>query len=304
VHTVLWITTSLATAVFIAIANIIDSHLLSKKMPSLSAYLLPLGIAQLIIALVVFVIFPFPANPDLKHILAAFGAGLCNAFSLIILLNCLLKGEVSRVIPVTSSYPIFVALLSMPLLGEMLNFGEWLAVILTVAGAVLISLNLDSGGQKTRLQKSFFLLLFAAILSAISSIGYKYALESISFWNTVTINAVCVVAIVLIYSLRKSTLLELKNLSQRTQKLGLIFGNQCLALTGVTLSFIAIANGPVALVSTIMNIRPAFVFVFSLILSRFYPNFINERLDRRTVIIKIMGIVMITGGVVIIGLSG
>jgi uncharacterized membrane protein len=112
------------------------------------------------------------------------------------------------------------------------------------------------------------------------------------------------VAIVLIYSLRKSTLLELKNLSQRTQKLGLIFGNQCLALTGVTLSFIAIANGPVALVSTIMNIRPAFVFVFSLILSRFYPNFINERLDRRTVIIKIMGIVMITGGVVIIGLSG
>ena len=61
-----------------------------------------MGITQLIIALVVFAIFPFPANPDLMHILVAFGAGLCNAFSLIILLNCLQKGEVSRIIPVTS----------------------------------------------------------------------------------------------------------------------------------------------------------------------------------------------------------
>ena len=69
------------------------------------------------------------------------------------------------------------------------------------------------------------------------------------------------------------------------------------------MSFIAIGSGPVALVSTIMNIRPAFVFIFSIIISRFYPGFINERLTKDTIIVKLIGIAMITGGVAIISLS-
>ena len=167
-------------------------------MPSLASFLVPIGFAQFIVALVFFVIFPFPANLDSHAIsFSDFGAGLCNAFALIILLNSLQRGEVSRVIPVASSSPIFVALLSMPLLGEMLNYWQWLAVVLTVSGAVLVSLHHDGGGEKTRLQKSFFLLLFAALLSAISSIGYKYALETMSFWNMFSINEyICVVVVV------------------------------------------------------------------------------------------------------------
>jgi drug/metabolite transporter (DMT)-like permease len=128
--------------------------------------------------------------------------------------------------------------------------------------------------------------------------------KTISFWNTFSINGICCAVVALFFSLRKSTLLELRNLKQRTQKLGLIIGSQSIAALGITLSFIAISTGPVALVSTIMNIRPAFVFLFSLILSRRYPNFINEPLKRSTILIKLIGIVMITGGVVIIGLSG
>jgi hypothetical protein len=60
----------------------------------------------------------------------------------------------------------------------------------------------------------------------------------------------------------------------------------------------------VALVSTIMNIRPAFILIFSLIVSRVFPGFITEHVDRHTIFIKVVGIILITGGVVIIGLSG
>ena len=271
-------------------------------MPSLSSFLVPLAVMQFIIATIFFVVFSFPAGIHLSHLLAAFGAALCNAFSLIIMLNCLQQGEVSRVIPVTSSSPIFVALLSMPLLGELLNYWQWLAVLITVFGAVLVSLHHNGVGQKTRLQKSFFLLLLAALLTAVSSIGYKYALESMSSWNMVSINGIFVVVVVLIFSLRKSTLLELKHLQQRTQTIGLIACSQTVVYIGVTLGFIAIANGPVTLVSTIMNIRPAFVFLFSLILSLRFPNLLNERLDKRTILYKVFGIVLITGGVAIIGL--
>ena len=301
----IWIITSLGTAIVLTIANLTDSHILSKKLPNVSTYLLTMGIFQAISAFVVFAFFPFSEAADITRILAAIGGGLANAFALVILFNCLQKGEVSRVIPVTSSFPIFVALLSMPLLGEMLNLWEWLAVLLTVTGAILVSLQRDGTGRKTRLQKSFLLLLLTAFLFALSNIGFKYAMEknTISFWNTFSINGICCAVVALLFSVRKSTLLDLKNLKQRTQKLGLIIGSQSIAALGITLSFIAISTGPVALVSTIMNIRPAFVFLFSLILSRRYPNIINEPLKRSTVLIKLIGIVMITVGVVIIGLS-
>lgn len=272
-------------------------------MPSLASFLLTIGITQLMIAAVLLGIFTFPENPGVMHILVAIGAGLLNAATLIIMLNSFQKGEVSRVVPVVCSSPIFVALLSMPILREMLNFWEWLAVFMTVVGAVLISLQRDEGAAKTRLQKSFFLLLLAALMAALSSIGYKYALETLSFWNMVSINSIGVAVVALPLSLRKSTFLELKKLKQRTQTMGLIFSNQIIAAVGAAIGFVAFASGPVALVSTIMNIRPVFVFLFSLIISRFYPNFINEKLNRSAIIIKLIGIALITTGVVIISLS-
>ena len=301
--TVLWIITSLATAITISIANIIDSHILSKKL-GLHYYLLIMSAFMIISALIVFAIFPFPAASGFKYILAGIGGGLASGVALVILFNAMQKGEVSRIIPVTSSFPIWVALLSMPLLGEMLNLWQWLAVVLTVAGAVLISLQPGGGGQKTRLQKSFILLLFVALLFSLSNIAYSYAMKTLTFWNTFTINGICAAVVALAFSARKSHFLELKNLEQRNQKIGWVFGNQTIAALGIILSFIALGSGPVALVSTIMNIRPAFILIFSLIVSRVFPGFITEHVDRHTIFIKVVGIVLITGGVAIIGLSG
>jgi drug/metabolite transporter (DMT)-like permease len=304
VHAVLWIITSLATAITISIANIIDSHILSKKL-GLHHYLLIMSAFMVISASIVFVIFPFPEAPGFKYIMAGIGGGLTSGFALVILFNAMQKGEVSRIIPVTSSFPIWVAVLSMPLLGEMLNLWQWMAIVLTVAGAVLISLQRgEGGGQKTRLQKSFILLLFVALLFSLSNIGYSYAMKELTFWNTFTINGICAAVVALAFSARKSHFQELKKLEQRNQKIAWVFGNQTIAALGIILSFIAISSGPVALVSTIMNIRPAFILVFSLIVSRVFPGFITEHVDRRTIIIKVVGIALITGGVVIIGLSG
>jgi len=59
----------------------------------------------------------------------------------------------------------------------------------------------------------------------------------------------------------------------------------------------------VSLVNAILNIRPVFVFIFSLVLSRFLPNIVNEPLQRRTALIKFTAIAIMTAGIVIISLS-
>ena len=89
----LWIITSLATAIIISVANIIDSHILSKKL-GLHHYLLIMSVFMVMSALIVWAIFPFPASPGFKYVLAGIGGGLASGFALVILFNAMQKGEV------------------------------------------------------------------------------------------------------------------------------------------------------------------------------------------------------------------
>ena len=298
-----WIITALTAAIISSIGNIFDSYLLSKKMPSLTSFLIPMGVTQLVAACVLLAVFRFPNNAGSTHILATIGAAILNSGSFIIILNSLRKNEVSRVIPIISTGPIFVALLSIPLLSATLGYWQWLAVIMTVAGAVMISLQRSHGDRKAKVQKSFLILLIAALLSAVSSIGYKYGLKTIPFWNVYGITGICTGTMVLAYSLRKTNLAELKNLPQRAQKIGLVAADQCVGITSAVVGFKAMGLGPVSLVNAILNIRPVFVFIFSLVLSRFLPNIVNEPLHKNTALLKFVAIMMMTVGIVIISLS-
>jgi uncharacterized membrane protein len=298
-----WIITALAAAIISSIGNVFDSFLVSKKMPSLTSFLIPMGVTQVLAACVLLVIFPFPNTADFRHILITVGAAIINASSFLILLNSLRTNEVSRAIPIISVSPIFVALLSIPLLSATLGYWQWLAVIMTVAGSVLISIQPGRGGGKTRLHKSFFILLLAALMGAIGGIGFKYGLEQISFWNVFGISGICTGSVVLAYSLRKTNLMELKNLPQRTQKIGLVTIDQLVGITSAIIAFKAMGLGPVSLVNAILNIRPVFVFIFSLVLSRFLPNIVNEPLQKKTALIKFTAIAIMTAGIVIISLS-
>jgi uncharacterized membrane protein len=298
-----WVFTALLAAIISSVANIVDSHLVSKKLPSLYSFLIPMGITQLIVCIILFISFPFKQNMDAAHILIAVGAAIVNTVASILILNALRKSEVSRVIPVISAAPIFVALLSIPLLGDRLGIWQWVAILMTVLGAVLISLQTEGKSRKTKLQKTFFLLVLIALMAAIGGIGFKYALEQMSFWNMYSINGLCISIVVLTYSLRKENIQELKNLEQRTQKFFLVAGDQLLGITSGILAFKAMGMGPISLVNALLNVRPAFVFVFSLLLSLFLPNIINDRLTKNTAVMKFAAIVLMTAGIVIISLS-
>jgi drug/metabolite transporter (DMT)-like permease len=297
---VVWLITALAAAVLSSVANIVDSHLVSKKMPSLMSFMIPMGFTQIVAAIILLILFPFQYNPGWAHLLIGFGSALLNASGFAIVLNTLRKSEVSRVIPVISISPIFVALLSIPILGEKLGYVQWLAILLTVAGAVLISIQRSHHDGKTRLQKSFFILLIVALMSATAAIGFKYALEKMSFWNVYSLVGISTAIVVFTVSLRKANLKELWSLPQRTQKILFVAGDQCLGIISGVLAFKAMGLGQISLVNPILNIRPAFVFIFSLILGWLFPKVINDRIDKGTIFIKVIAIVMITGGIIMI----
>ena len=86
--------------------------------------------------------------------------------------------------------------------------------------------------------------------------------------------------------------------------MGVILFNECLTVVGFVLSFRAIEQGPVSLVSTVLSTRPAFVFVYAVVVSCFFPGVLNERLSRGTIAAKVVSVCLIVGGVTLLTLAG
>ena len=300
----MWITAAIVTAAIMGVVAIIDSHLISKRMPSLWAFLIPVGILHLGSGLIILGLYPLPGEVGVLPLVVAFASAIIRSAGVLIMLQAMRSEEISRIIPVVHTFPIFVVMLAVPLLGEALGYMEWLAIFMTVAGAVLISVRRDAGGQGARLRKSFAMLMGSSLLLGVANTASKYALGYISFWNMYSVSAICFGAIFLLLSVRPRILKELRDMKERSLALGLLTLNECIALVGIILAFWAMEQGPVSLVSTVLSIRPCFVFIYALALSRIFPAMLEERLSRGIAITKIISISLIIGGVTLLTLGG
>jgi len=137
---VAWISIAISSAAAMGLVNIFDSHLISKRMPSLRAFLLPVGLITLVLGLIFLCLFPLPGNLSTWPLVVAVASGLLRTASVAILLYTLKREEVSRVVPVVSIYPVFVVIMAVPLLGETLNYLQGYTVIVaeTAAGSMTI----------------------------------------------------------------------------------------------------------------------------------------------------------------------
>ena len=297
-----WANTAILGAATLAVVNILDSRLLSKLMPSLRAFLVPVSIMFLIQGLILYFLFPFPEDTGLLPMVVTVVSGIFRSVAIAIMLANLKKAEVSRVVPVVYTYPIFVAIMAIPLLGETLYYLEWLAIIIVVAGAVLISAQQSPSGATTWSVKALLLLFGASLLLALADIASKYALNYMSFWNMFSVTSFCVSGIYLIMSIRPHVLRELRDMKRRNSTMGLVIFNEILAALGIILQFWALERGPVYLVSTITSSRPMFVVIFALILSRLAPTFLEWQPGKGKLPLRLVAIAIIVGGMVIIQL--
>lgn len=298
-----WVSIAVLSTAVLGAVNILDSHLISRRMPSLQAFLLPAGIISLVFGLIIFFLYPLPDDTGFWTIMLTVASGITRIASLLILLYTLKKEEVSRVIPMASTYPVFVAIIAVPLLGETLNYLEWIAIIIVVAGAAIVSARRSPSGSTAWLGKAFFLLGGSSLLMAVANIATKYALDYISFWNMYSITVFCMSGMFILTSLRPGTIKELGSMKRRNSAIALLAFNEMLVVMGVLLSFWAMEKGPISLVSTILSSRPIFVLIYALILSRISPMFLEWQSGKRMLVLRLIAIAMIVGGIAIIYLT-
>ena len=296
-----WVSLALLSAAIFGIVNIIDSHLITRRFGSLRAFLLPVGIIHLVYGCVFFLLFPLPDGIGSWQMSVAIISSLLRTGSIIIMLYILKSEEVSRVVPVVYTYPVLVAIMAVPILGERLYHLDWVAIILVVAGAILISYKKSSRGSISLSMRPLIILFSSSLLLALADITAKYALGYVSSPNMFWLGAFCMSGVFIIVSLRPFILRQLGDMEQKKSTLALLIFNESLAPAAILLMFLALERGAVSLVSAIVGSgRPVFVFVFAFLLSRVFPEFIIWQIGGRMLVLRLVAILMIVGGLVII----
>lgn len=295
-----WVTTAVLSAAILGMVHVVDSHLISKRMPSLKAYLLLVGVLIFSISVVMAFLFPLPSDIGAWPLTMAVLSGITRAASVIIMLYLMRKEEVSLVIPVTNSYPIFVALIAIPTLNETMSFPQWMAIIIVVLGVLLASVRIGTGARITWLGKTLILLLASSVLWAVSDVMTKYALEYVSPWNMYWISHLILPIAFFCVSVRPSVFREIWNHEKRNSSFLMVILNEAMAVIALLLFYGAIQGGPVSLVSAIYSSRPLFVFLYAVVISRFSNLLLERESSGGTLLLRFVSIALIVGGIVII----
>jgi drug/metabolite transporter (DMT)-like permease len=268
-----------------------------QRMPGWRAYVLICDLFMLPVSIVMLFVFPLPAGLGIAPLLAILASTLTSAVAIILILEAMKSEHVSRIAPLTSTSPVFVAALAFLFLGESLTRQQVFGIAAVVSGAMVISLRWDAGGGAHFHRRSVGMLLTSAIFIAVSNVANKYALGYMSYWNDATLLFLTSSVLFLSICIRPSVFREIAGLKQRTQTVGLALINQAVAVVVSILAYWAIQSGPVALASAAFNSKPLFIFGFSGVAGYFFPHFLPpERSSRKTMMIKAGATLLVVAG--------
>lgn len=280
-----------------SITNYIDKYLITK-------YFKSGGVGSLIIFSSIFgiVLLPFIylIEPNVMQIqpLNAFVLiinSIISMIGIIIYLYVIQKDEVSVVVPIFQTVPVFTYILAFIILGETLTTMQISASLLVIAGAVILAL--DISGKIPKLKTAVLVsMLFSSFLLAVGGVIFKFvALKETfwvsTFWSYVGLTILGIFLYIFIKSYRRQFLSVMH--TNRIPVIGLNSLNEIInAVAGITFSY-ATLLAPIALVGVVNGFQPFFVFVYGVILTLFFPHLGSVSLVKKHLIHKIIAIIII-----------
>lgn len=288
-----WIILSLGAAFLFTAANLIDKFVITDELrdPYIGTTLCSF-ISGLVFITTSILLSTF--TTDLKAVLPGIMAGIVSAGALWFYFSILSKEEVSRTIPILGTIPLFVLPFGYLLFEEVFTPLTYLGVGLVIAGSILISFKKRK--EKIRLNFLILLAIVSALLFAFRNVLIKFSTQTQLIWPVMLwIGVGGLISSLSIFTFHHPKLRE------KGKK-----GVEHLALSALITSlatifmFIAIAIGPVSLVSTIVGINPMLVLIFATAITILHPSFIHEKINRKALIQKTISTLMIIIGATLI----
>jgi len=293
-----WFLYSLVSAVLFGFTTIVDKLMLEKRLSSFSYFV---SFAPPALVFSICVLLFFPTNVFSAPYGFAFVAGLVSAVGYFLYVLSIRKEEASRIAALTSLAPAFVAVLAVFIVNEIFPANSYMGMILMILGSVLISYK-DNHVKKI-IPLSLVLILIATNFAyGLDQTLSKISLDQISFWSFLMIfmfgRFLVAFPGLSIPSVRRKFISEVRELG-RNFVLTLASGSILWSL-GIIFFFYAASLGPITLVSTISLISPLFTLFFAIFITKYLPKVLKEEIDRRTVALKLVAIVLVIIGIYLI----
>ncbi len=300
-----WILIALGSAAASGVVSIFDKTVIHRYLDSPLSLPLLIGLIQTTMGLLLVVAMPWPEATTLRAVAWGLGSGALWGISAALLLRVLYSREVSRTIPVYSTFPIFAALMAVLFLGEDLTLYLWAAIVVTVSGAILLSVGFEGRYGGLVLHRSFFALMLASAVAGAAMVAAKVPLETLPLLNTHGLRNLALGGVLLATSLRPAAIAELKRLvRQRSPALGFVALNEMvLGQFSMFMTVWALSLGPASLVTTLIGTRSFFLVLYSTGLAMVFRGFLGEETAPRVVAVKLGSSALIVAGVAAIGIS-
>lgn len=293
-----WFVFALLSANLFSFVNLFDKFLRTKKFKNNYAFATVTGLLGLIFLLILFPFTDFTGSFGWPLIFA-FLAGIFYFVMWVFFWKVLETGEVSRLVAVFQVRPIFTAFLSLFFLKENLGVFSWLAIFLIVSGSLICSLEKDKGNSKGLLV-AYLLVIFSAFLASLGDIFSKLALKQMNVWAVYLYEYYITLPIFIWFLTKKEIRREIRdNLSDKQSLLPLVL-RVIFTLLGSALFYLAINSGSTGLSAAIIGTGPIMVFIYSTLISFFFPRLIKENITPQVLFQKALAIILIVSGVVLI----
>ncbi len=258
-----------------------------------------------VLSIFTFVLAPFGLGwPGTGAFLFDIFVGVVYFFAILYFYETLDINEASRSASLIGGLtPIFVLFFSFILLGEGLTGARLIAFSLLVAGGILISLKKGRSGFKEGMKGIWFIVM-AILLSAIYWIMAKYVFDQQGFitgfvWSRM--GFVLVSALILIRPKWRQMIFSSGR--QVTGSLSAaMLSSKLLAGFGSLFVHLALSKGSASLTNALQGTEYVFLLALTVLLSRKFPQILEEKSGDKILAQKIAAVILIGGGLAILAL--
>ncbi|MEK6983689.1 MAG: hypothetical protein AABX33_03885, partial [Nanoarchaeota archaeon] len=142
------------------------------------------------------------------------------------------------------------------------------------------------------------------LLGTIGAIAAKYIYGISSFWNAflwLRISGFAALLVLFLPSVRRESIKTLKLMNPKIK--GLMLFKIIIDFSAFIFADFALKNAPVSLVTALSSsVLPLFVFALVFITSIYLPIFVKEEIDKKTILVKLLAIALMTIGIIFINL--
>ena len=299
-----WIIVTIISSACLGLIHVVDKIVLHRHIRTPLSLILLIGGIDIVVGFGMLCFSRIPNESTLVNSASALASGACIAFAVILVQRTLYTEEVSRVVPITQSAPIYTVLLALLILNESISIMQCGGIAATVLGSVLITLKLDSNTRTIFLHKSFYPLMLSAFLFGAANVAGKLAVEQLPVLYTQGLRNITFGLILIFYAFRSDVFTEVKGMiKKRSPAIVLVTVNQFVtAQVGSFMLLWALSLGPASLVTTVAASRALFAFIYSICLTKVWVGLLGEDTSNDSVLMKLVSTLLIILGIALISI--